>query len=61
MVNNSTNINKTNNHLSLSNCIKKNKKTPTTYDVENPGHALLQVQKCGGAKPVNGIPTNQSW
>ena len=29
----------------------------TTYDVGNPGHDLRQSQKCGGVKPVNGIPT----
>jgi len=28
-----------------------------TYDVGNPGTGLGQVQKSGGDKPVNGIPT----
>ena len=32
-------------------------KETTTYDVGNPGHGLRQSQKCGGVKPVNGIPT----
>ena len=35
MVNNSTNINKTNNHLSPS--LNEHKKGTTTYDVGNPG------------------------
>jgi len=29
-----------------------------TYDIGNPGHGLVQAQKCGRIKPVNGIPTN---
>ena len=28
-----------------------------TYDIGNPGPGLGQVQNCGEAKPVNGIPT----
>jgi hypothetical protein len=27
------------------------------YDVGNPGSGLVEAQKCGGVKPVNGIPT----
>jgi len=27
------------------------------YDVGNPGPGLGQIQKCGGVKPVNVIPT----
>jgi len=44
MVNNSTNINNTNNHL-----IEHKEKT-TTYIVENPGPGLGQAQKCGRVK-----------
>jgi hypothetical protein len=55
MVNNSTNINKTNNHL-LSQLIehKKNLKNGT-YDVgiPVPGHDLGKAQKCVGVKLVN--------
>jgi hypothetical protein len=29
----------------------------TTYDVGNPGSGMGQTQKCGGVKPVYGIPT----
>jgi hypothetical protein len=43
MVKHSTNINKTNNHLSLN--IKKTS-----------GLILGHVYKCGGIKPANGIP-----
>ena len=53
IVNNSNNINKTNNQLSSE---RTNKKT-MTYDVGNPGTGLGQVQKCGRIKLVNGIPT----
>jgi hypothetical protein len=48
MVNNSTNINKTNNNLSPQ---------ITTYDVVNAGPSLGQQYKCGRVKPINGIPT----
>ena len=41
MVNNSTNINKTIKHLSLS--LAEHKKPPTTYDVWNPGPGLGQA------------------
>jgi hypothetical protein len=27
------------------------------YDVGNPDLGMVQTQKCGGVKPVNGIPT----
>ena len=42
MVNNSTNINKTNNNLSPQ--LIQHKKT-MTYDVRNPGKGLEQAQK----------------
>ena len=53
IVNNSTNIDKTNIftfHLIPLNIIKT-----TTHEVGNPGHVLEQVQTYGGVKPVNGI------
>jgi hypothetical protein len=31
-------------------------KNTTTYDVGNLGPGLGQAHKCGGVKPVNGIP-----
>jgi len=31
-------------------------KKDRTYNVENTGPGLGQTQKCGGVKPVNGIP-----
>jgi hypothetical protein len=49
MINNSTNINKTRNHLSH---LLKN-----THDMENPGPDLGQAQKCGGIKPVIDFPS----
>jgi hypothetical protein len=52
MVNNSTNINKTNNHLSLQINMLNIKKT-MTYDVGNPGPGLELAQKCGEVKLVN--------
>ena len=54
MVNNSTNINKINNHLSPQ--LIKHKKN-TTYDVENPGPHLGRAQRGGDVKSVNGILT----
>ena len=33
-----------------------NVKQTTTYEVESPGHGLGSPQKCGGVKPVDGIP-----
>jgi hypothetical protein len=44
MVNNSTDINKTNHYISF-----EHKKT-MTYDVGIPGRGLGQVYKCGGVK-----------
>jgi len=41
MVSNTSNINKTINHISPQSL---NKKKFTTYDVRNPGHGLGQVQ-----------------
>ena len=52
MVNNSTNINKTN--VCLSPQLTEHKKT-TTYDVGNPGHGLEQTQQYVGVKPVTEI------
>ena len=52
MVNNSTNINKTNNHLSHQ--LTEHKKIP--YVVGNPGTSLEHAELSGGVKPVNGIP-----
>ena len=55
MVNNSININKTNNHLSPQPLnIKKN---TMTYEAGNPGPGLGQAEKCGKVKLVNGILT----
>ena len=45
MVNNSTIINKVNNHLSPS--LTEHKKNTTAYDVGNPGPGLRQAQKYG--------------
>ena len=52
MVNNFTNINKTNKHL-LPQTIEHHK-TATTYDVGN--KVIMQVQQRSGLKPVNEIP-----
>jgi len=49
MANNSTNINKTDNHLSSQKTM--------TYDIGNLGPGLGQAQTCGTFKTVNGIPT----
>ena len=66
MVNNSTNINKTNNHLSpqqqspltsttiTSHLNSLNINKTTTYVVGNPGPGLGQAQKCGRIKPMMG-------
>ena len=56
MVINSTNINKTNIHLSFQLTSLNTEKT-MTYDVENPGPVLGQAQQCGGVNLVNGILT----
>ena len=55
MVKNSTNIDKTNNHLSSVN--SPNTKKATTYDAENTGPGLEQTQNCGGIKSINRFPT----
>jgi len=54
-VNNSTNINKKNNHLSTQTTQHKKR---LIYDIGNHGLGLGQAQKCGRVKiqPVNGIP-----
>ena len=54
MVNNSTNINKTNNHLSPQ--LIEYKKI-TTDEVGNLGPCLGQVKKCGGVKSLIGLVT----
>jgi hypothetical protein len=51
MVNNSTNINKTNKLLLASNHWTKK------HVVGNPGPIMGHAQKCGGIKPVYEIPT----
>ena len=53
------NINQMNNRLS-SYLIPLNTNQTTTYDVGNLGPGLGRAQKCGGIKPVNGIPTLSS-
>jgi hypothetical protein len=52
MVNNSTNINKMNNHLSSQLNSLNSKKRTTTYGIGNPAPGLRQAHKCGGVKPV---------
>jgi hypothetical protein len=54
MVDNSTNSNKTNNHLSPQTTEHKN---TTAYGVGNLGLGLGQIQKYGRVKPFNGIRT----
>jgi len=51
MVNNSININKTNDHLSSS-LTEHNEKT-TTYGLENPYPGLEWTQKCDDGIPVS--------
>ena len=58
MVNNSTNINKTNNQLSPE--LTEHKKD-NDICIGNLGPGLGQAQKCGWVKPVNRIPTLPSW
>jgi hypothetical protein len=62
MVTNSTNICKTNSHLSPK-LIEDNKKKTTTYDVGNPGSGLWHAQQWGGIKPGNRIliPSLNIW
>ena len=55
--NNSTIINKANNHVVPK--LIEHKKT-TTYGGENPDQGLRQTYICGGVKPDNGIPTQDS-
>jgi hypothetical protein len=59
MVNNSTNINKSNNQPRLTLNHWTQKKT-MTYGIGNPGPGLGQAHKCGRVKQVNGILTS-SW
>ena len=51
MVNNATNINKTNNSLKPLNL-----KKPMIYGVENSGPSLGEAHKCGRIKAVSSIP-----
>ena len=53
--NNSTQINNTNNHLSLS-PTEHSKEHDIVYHVKNPNPVLGQAQHCNGIPPVNGIP-----
>jgi len=53
IVSNSNNINKA---KITSHMNSLNTKKTTTYDVRNLGPGLVQAQKCGVAKPVNGMP-----
>ena len=55
LVNNFTNINKTNNHPSPQ--VTEHRQNTTTYDVGNQGPGLGRALKCGGVEPVNGIQT----
>ena len=52
MDNNSTNFNKSNNHLSLQ-LIELNKKTTTIYNIGNSGSDVGKAQKYGSVKPGN--------
>ena len=54
--NNSTNINNTNSHLSLSST-EHNKEHDIVYHVKNPNPVLGQAQNCDGIQPVNWIPS----
>jgi hypothetical protein len=60
IINNSTNISKTNNHRSPLLTEHTKKWGTMTYDVENPGPGLGQTQTCGRVKPDFGIPTLSS-
>jgi hypothetical protein len=55
----SINNHKTNFRLSTQ--LNKHIKKTTTYDIENPGPGLGQVQKRGRVKSINGIQTPTSW
>ena len=54
--NNSTNINNTNNHLSLS-LTEHTKEHAIVYHVKNPNYVLGHAQNYDGIQPVNGIPS----
>ena len=53
MVNNSTNINKMNNHISPQ--LIKHKQKTMIYDIGNPGPGLRQAQKCSRVQLINVI------
>ena len=55
IINNSTYINKINNHLSHK--IIEHKKNTMIYCIRNLAPGLGQAQKCGGIKLVNGVTT----
>ena len=44
-------------NVPLTKTLTLNTKMTMTYDVGNPDPDLRQVQKYGGVKPFNGIPT----
>jgi hypothetical protein len=54
-VNNSTQINNTNNHLSLS-PTEHSKEHDIVYHIKNLNPVLGQAQNSDGIQPVNGIP-----
>ena len=56
MLNNSTNINNTNTHLSLS-LIEHNKEHDIVYHVKHPNPVLGQAHNCDRIQPVTGIPS----
>jgi len=58
MVNNSTNINKANNHFFSS--VTERKEKTTIYDIRNINPSLAQAQQYGRIKPVKGIPSPNS-
>ena len=58
MVNKSTSVNKTNNHLSSQITIQEQ---TTTYGIGKPGPGLEQAQKCGRVKLVNGYWIIDNW
>ena len=60
MVNNSTNINKANNHLSLQ-IIDHNKLRPEYYAVENPGHGWDRHKNVAGLSQLMGYQHFLSW
>jgi hypothetical protein len=54
-VNNSTQINNTNNHFSLS-PTEHSKEHDIVYHIKKPNPVLGQAQNSDGIQPVNGIP-----